>query len=235
MNAREALETIGPLAALPAAMKDRLASSARVRHVKRGKTFWQVGEQARSYSWVLEGRLKTVKTGADGHDAIVDMPAAGAMACASVPHTGLTWCCRAVSMDDETWVLSIDRRAVLDLASREPAFTMVLLEQVIREHGSLCRRVEELSGLRVPQRVARLLLRLADEVGNAEGDTTRVPARLTRQDLADLCGTTIETAIRVMRRLEAGGLVSTDLEGFYVLDRRGLEAVSTAGRFPPGV
>jgi len=46
------------------------------------------------------------------------------------------------------------------------------------------------------------------------------------QEIADLCGTTIETAIRVMSRWGKDGIVRTEREGFVLLDREALEALS---------
>ena len=52
------------------------------------------------------------------------------------------------------------------------------------------------------------------------------PAPLTRQEIADLCGTTIETAIRVMSRWGKDGVVRTERDGFVLLDRAALEALA---------
>ena len=49
---------------------------------------------------------------------------------------------------------------------------------------------------------------------------------LSRQDLADLTGTTIETCIRIMSRWGKEGLVRTDKDGFVLLDRPALEKLS---------
>jgi CRP/FNR family transcriptional regulator len=49
---------------------------------------------------------------------------------------------------------------------------------------------------------------------------------LSRQELADLTGTTIETCIRLMSRWGKEGVVETQSDGFLVVDRRGLEALT---------
>jgi CRP/FNR family transcriptional regulator len=43
-----------------------------------------------------------------------------------------------------------------------------------------------------------------------------VPVHLSRQEIADLVGTTIETAIRVMSRWQKEGLVETERDGFLI-------------------
>jgi CRP/FNR family transcriptional regulator len=49
---------------------------------------------------------------------------------------------------------------------------------------------------------------------------------LGRQELADLTGTTVETCIRVMSRWGKEGVVQTEKDGFLVMDREGLEALT---------
>ena len=74
--------------------------------------------------------------------------------------------------------------------------------------------------------MARLLCKLADEQGVRRERGIFVPVRLTRQELADLCATTIETAIRVMSRWGKEGLVATERDGFLILDPAALELVA---------
>jgi CRP/FNR family transcriptional regulator len=78
----------------------------------------------------------------------------------------------------------------------------------------------------VEERIARLLLRKADEVARHEHGGLFIPLALSRQELADMTGTTIETAIRVMSRWAKQGLVATRDDGFVLLDRRRLAALA---------
>jgi CRP/FNR family transcriptional regulator len=90
----------------------------------------------------------------------------------------------------------------------------------------LTRRIVELSAGRVEGRLAQLLVRLAHEKGRQEAESWFIPARLTRQELADLCGTTVETTIRVMSRWSKEGLLRTEPEGFRLLDFEAIERIS---------
>ena len=59
-------------------------------------------------------------------------------------------------------------------------------------------------------------------------DGTQVPIALSRQELADLTGTTIETAIRIMSRWGKQRIVLTEKDGFVVLDPKALEALAAS-------
>ena len=57
----------------------------------------------------------------------------------------------------------------------------------------------------------------------------RLPIRLSRQELADLAGTTLETAIRIFSRWHKAGVLETVADGFLLLDRAALERANLTG------
>jgi Crp-like helix-turn-helix domain len=84
----------------------------------------------------------------------------------------------------------------------------------------------ELSGGRVEGRLARFFLKLAHDMGQRRDGGTFIPLVLSRQELADMIGTTIETSIRIMSRWSKDGVVRTEKDGFVVEDHAALEAAS---------
>ena len=90
----------------------------------------------------------------------------------------------------------------------------------------LTNRLTELSGGRIEGRLARFLLKLATDMGQRREDGVFIPLALSRQELADMIGTTIETSIRIMSRWGKDGVVRTDKDGFLIVDRAALETVA---------
>ena len=74
-----------------------------------------------------------------------------------------------------------------------------------------------LAGERVERRIAHILLKLADRVGRAEPEGVLITIPLSRQDLADMAGTTLETAIRTISRFHAQGWVATRRGGYLLI------------------
>jgi CRP/FNR family transcriptional regulator len=68
----------------------------------------------------------------------------------------------------------------------------------------------------VEARLAAMLLRLAEREGAPGKAGVTVPFHLTRQSLADMTGTTVETTIRVVSRWMKDGLVA-DADGRLLL------------------
>jgi CRP/FNR family transcriptional regulator len=67
--------------------------------------------------------------------------------------------------------------------------------------------IRSLAVERVERRIARLLLKLANSVGQASGAAIVIDMPLTRQDIAEMTGTTVESAIRVMSKFRKQGLI----------------------------
>jgi CRP-like cAMP-binding protein len=81
-----------------------------------------------------------------------------------------------------------------------------------------------LTGERVERRIAHILLKLAARAGRADAEGIMVSIPLSRQDLADMSGTTLETTIRVMSRFRADGWIKTRRGGYVVIcDKESLQ------------
>ncbi len=212
-------ERVGLTRGLASEQLGSLARHAVVKTVPRGRAAWWEGESAEDFAFVVQGRFKLSKVGEGGRDTILELVTAGESLCTSVACQAAPYCCSAIALEDSE-VLRVPRRSMLDLAGTIPHVALALLAEGACRSNAMCRRIEELAGGRVEQRIAMLLLKLVDRAGRkSTGTAVFVPIPLTRRDIADLCGTTIETAIRVMSRFNKQGVVKTTAKGFVVRDR----------------
>ena len=127
---------------------------------------------------------------------------------------------------EETTCVIIPRPAFFRLLETHPSLVRGLLLGLTTRLVELINRLGELTGGRIESRFARLFLKLATEMGRAERGGTYIPLTLSRQALADMTGTTIETCIRIMSRWNKDDVVRTEKDGFVVLDRKELERVA---------
>ncbi|HEX9690119.1 MAG TPA: Crp/Fnr family transcriptional regulator, partial [Thermoanaerobaculia bacterium] len=114
------------------------------------------------------------------------------------------------------------------LIEKRPEITRRLLAGLTLRLMALNRRMADMTGS-VEYRIARLLSTLAERVGQKSEHGVFIPIALSRQDIADLVGTTIETAIRVMSRWQKEGVIETEKKGFRILDPAALAALSPEG------
>ena len=92
---------------------------------------------------------------------------------------------------------------------------------------ALNRRLADMTGS-VEYRAARLFSTLAERAGQKRPAGIFVPIQLSRQEIADLVGTTIETAIRVMSRWQKDGIVETEKDGFLIRQIAALRELAPA-------
>jgi CRP/FNR family transcriptional regulator len=122
----------------------------------------------------------------------------------------------------------VRRTEFFSLLERHPSLVRGFLTGMALRIVELTRRIPEVAGGRVETRFAHLFLKLAERVGERRPEGRFVPLPLSRQDLADLTGTTPETCIRIMSRWGKSGIVSTERDGFLVRDTAELERLAEA-------
>jgi CRP/FNR family transcriptional regulator len=226
MDFAEAAAHVPFLRALTAADIERLRPSAQVRRVARGERIWREGAPTAEFTFLADGRVKLVRSGEAGREVIVDVCGTGQLLCGSAVCGFAPYCCSATALEDAVEVIVVPRREILDLLETSPDASRAFLREFMQREQGLTQRIAQLSTGQVDRRLAALFVRLAEQVGTERDDgSIWVPVTLSRQDLADLCGTTIETTIRTMTRFARQGVVRTVGRGFVVADRSRLEAV----------
>jgi CRP/FNR family transcriptional regulator len=132
----------------------------------------------------------------------------------------------AAALEDTTCVV-IPRATFFRLLETNPSLVRGLLLGLTTRLVELTNRLAELSVGRIEGRFARLFVKLAREMGRADRGGTFIPLPLSRQELADMTGTTIETCIRIMSRWNKDSVVRTERDGFVVIDRTALERLTS--------
>ena len=177
-----------------------LLVNAEEKNYKSGEyVFWE-GEAPDRFFLLLSGRVKVIKHGSQGRETVVAFFNSGEIFGEVAVLEDKPYPASAVTVDDSS-VLSIKRQAFRDFIVGHPsvALAMVgLLSARLREAQS---RLHDLAGERVERRLARTLERLWSKLGR------ELP--FTRQDLADMSGTTLETTVRFLSKLKEDGIISS--------------------------
>jgi CRP/FNR family transcriptional regulator len=207
--------------------RQRVAAVTTVRHYSRGETIFEQGAPSDAFYTIASGRVKIVRMMPSGKDIILEVFGRGDPLGALATYESRPFPASAVALEDTT-CLVIPRPVFFKLLEEHPSLVRGLLAGLTVRLIELTNRLADLSGTRIESRFARLFLKLAGEMGRPERGGTFVPLPLTRQELADLTGTTIETCIRIMSRWSKEQVVLTEKDGFVVVDRGALESL-TAG------
>jgi CRP/FNR family transcriptional regulator len=205
--------------------QERLARVAKVHSYQRGETIFEEGAPSDFFYTIAAGRVKIFKMTPSGKDVILEIFGVGDPFGAVAVYESRPYPASAVALEDTTCLL-IPRDAFFRLLEAHPSLVRGLLLGFTHRLVELANRIAELSGGRVEPRFARLFLKLAADVGRSERGGTFVPIALSRQELADMTGTTIETCIRIMSRWGKEEIVRTEKDGFVLIDREALEMLS---------
>ncbi len=223
LSARPHLEAVPLFQSLEPAERALLVPLARARAYDRGQTVFSEGEPAADLSFVVIGRVKIVKA-ARGRDVILGLFGPGEPVGALAALEGVRYPASAVAIEPST-VLHVPEREFFQLVAAHPEMTRRLLQGLVRRQLETASRLADLTGS-VDFRVARLFLALGEKVGRRDGAGLEIPLSLSRQEIADLTSTTVETAIRIMSRWGKEGLVVTHPGGFRVPDLQALRGVT---------
>ena len=207
--------------------RTRLATHSRVRDYTRGETIFVEGSPSDRFYAIASGRVKIFKMTPAGKDVILEIFGVGDPLGAVAVYEGWPFPASAVALEDTTCV-TVERAAFFALLEQHPSLVRGLLLGLTHRLVELTNRLAELTGGRVEPRFARLFLKLAGEVGTPAERGTFVAMPLSRQELADLTGTTIETAIRIMSRWGKDGVVLTEKTGFLIADRGALDVLAAS-------
>ncbi len=162
-------------------------------------------------SWlgvVLEGRVKMIKHSGTGKDVVLDLIAPGEMLGEAAAFNEEPHPVTAQAMEPTVMAI-IHQDDYLRLLKQYPALTLRVIEEQGRQLREAQETIKSMAVERVERRIARILLKLAATTGSSSEDGITIELPLTRQDIAEMAGTTVETAIRTMSRFRKKGLVQT--------------------------
>ena len=224
------LATVPLFGWLPPDTVRHVAGLFRPKRVRRGAFLFHAGAPAETLHLLAEGRMKVIRTTEDGQEIILRVIAPGEIFGSAGGWGAPAYPASAVALEDAL-VLQLPAREFATLLRTHPDFTLAL----VREIGSRLREAEErileLQTQRVERRIARVLLRLAHKTGVKTAAGTAIGLPLSRQDLAELAGTTLSTASRTLSAWEQRGLVAAGRERVTIRDPHGL--VALAEDLPP--
>lgn len=215
------------LAGLPERDLAGLAHLSRAEHLGPETLIFSQGDPC-DRVWILRlGRVKIVHQGEDGREVILEIISpgeafgGGVLFLEAQPATARTL--------TEAEVVSFEVDAFRRLLEAHPQLARRLIHLLARRLQSLM-ALTILTGERVERRLAHILVKLADRAGRPDPEGVLVTVPLSRQDLADMAGTTLETAIRTISRFRASGWVKTRRGGYLVItDLDELQAHASPG------
>lgn len=155
--------------------------------------------------YLAEGATKLVARASGGREQVLGFHFAGDLMC--VPARGSHEYQLSALQDASLLTFSYDK--VVELAGDNP---VILRKLLVTTRAALARSREKSIALgrkTAPERVAWFLVGMAERIGMSDGKATRITLPMSRRDIADSIGVTIETVSRQLTELRKRGIVET--------------------------
>jgi CRP/FNR family transcriptional regulator, nitrogen oxide reductase regulator len=190
-----------------------------------GETIYFSGETAVRLYVVASGRVKLLRHSASGQDVLLDILQPGDYFGSLTLLAGDVYPDTAQAQT-AVCVLSIQSENFRALLQQYPQAALAVLDITARRLQESQETVRRLSVESVEQRLAAVLLKLADKLGEATAEGLLIQMPLSRDDLAQMAGTTTETASRTMSQFQKDGLVRSGRQWIAITNKSGLELIA---------
>ena len=178
--------------------------------------FWE-GDAPDYFYVVVEGRIKIAKYSSSGKEFIIAFFDPGEMFGEVAVFEVKPYPASAQAVAD-TRVLAIKKDAFLSFLATRPQVALEIINVLGGRLRDAQSRLKDLAGERVEQRIAMTLLMLSSKLG--------LTLPFTRQEIANMAGTTTETAIRVTSQLKERGIIRSVRGKIIILDETKLRLLS---------
>jgi|GEM_PF-186487 len=176
------------------------------RFKKRQYLFWE-GDPASKFYIIKSGRVRLLKTAASGREMVIEVKVPGQL-CGGTALFGETHRNGAQAVEP-TIAYGMSRDSYEDLLATYPKIARGIIKYLGGKLMDAHDVIISLVSSKVESRIASVIVRLCENHGTLTDDGILINIRLTRQDIADIVGSTVETTIRTISKFQKKGIIAT--------------------------
>ncbi|HET7409767.1 MAG TPA: Crp/Fnr family transcriptional regulator [Paracoccaceae bacterium] len=204
---------------------ERALSLARRAKLAKGEILFRQGGAPEAFHLILAGRVKVSQTTPEGQHVIIRYLGPREIAGCVAVCGGMPYPATAEAVED-TWLLAWTRPRIAELAERHPAIAMAAMRIMSGRMSELQDRLREMQTEQVERRIAHTLGRLVVQAGRRTAEGIEIDFPITRQDLAEMTGTTLHTVSRTLSKWEAAGIVAGGRQRVVILQPHALVSIA---------
>jgi len=212
-------------ATLDAIALDEVHGAARTRAIDAGQTFFREGDTATAFFVLNTGSVKLTQLTPEGHQVVLRLLSAGDAFGGVAAFGGATYPVTAEAVTSASayeWPGDV----MADLMERHSRLAVNALKFVAARLHELQVQYRQLATEKVERRVARALLRLVQQAGRRIESGVLIDLPLSREDIAQMTGTTLYTVSRIISRFESEGLLEAGRQRVVIRNPHGLLKVA---------
>ncbi len=175
---------------------------------KNNAHIFMEGDPSDWFYIVANGEVKILKHTLAGKDIILEIMSPGDMFGGVAVLDKKPFPATAQAME-ETTVIRISRQNLLGIMEEYPILKLETVKYFSDRLRDAHETLKNIATERTERRIASLLLKLSEKVGVEEADYKKIDFLLTRQEISEMVGTTVETCIRIMSKFQKQGMVKS--------------------------
>jgi CRP-like cAMP-binding protein len=210
---------------IPSQDLETIASAATLKEFNKNDYLFHQGDPADQFCLLMSGKVKLTQITEEGQQVILRYVGPGEAFAVIAVLRKIPYPVTATAVE-QVKLLSWGEQTMLGLMERYPRLAINSLSLLATQIQEFQDRFRELATERVERRIARALLRLAKQTGRKTDQGILIDFPLTRQDLAEMTGTTLYTVSRTLSQWEKDGLVSSQREQVTLLSPHQLVVIA---------
>jgi CRP-like cAMP-binding protein len=184
-----------------------LASLMRPLELDAGESVFYEGLPAYGLYILCEGKIKVAKRLKGGRSQILKLLAPGEVLGEKTLFDQETYTCYAKALEPSR-LMFIPREDFLAFMRKYPDVAFRLIEKLSRELKAFGDKLVEISAYSAKERMARVLLELAQAFGRETSEGLDIGVELPRAEIAEMAGVTTETAVRILSEFKDQGILA---------------------------
>ena len=187
------------------------------RRYKKNMMVFMEGEPGDAFYYVKSGKVKIYRSYEDGREHIVHILGEGDVFGEATLFSGIAYPASASVYEDS--VIGVIKNSDLEkLISQSPGLSLKIIKLLASKLVQAQHKIRDLTFNDVFSRTAAQLLKLADDHGKQTDEGIKINIPLSRQELADMAGTTRETVSRVLSKFRKEKFITEQDDRIVILN-----------------
>jgi CRP-like cAMP-binding protein len=204
---------------------EALADLCCEKIINKDQFVFMEGDIPKSLFILKEGRVKIIKESLSGKSVIMRFISPGGVMGEVAIFLNAQYFVSAQALEKSV-IYEIPRKALIPFLHEHIGMKDIMIGILVKRLEDCYAVIEGLATKNLEQRLAAVILKMVDNFGHWEGNQVKLTIRLSRQDLAEMTGSTKESVSRLMARLKKTGIVGISRRLIVINDLDHLRAIS---------
>ncbi|MBD3637540.1 MAG: Crp/Fnr family transcriptional regulator [Crocinitomicaceae bacterium] len=202
--------------ALSALEKEALSENKGSNYYKKGQNIFYQGNYSHGLYCIYSGKVKLSKLGEDGKEQVIRFAGTGDILGYRALLSNEPYQATATAMED-CYVCHLAKDNCMALINENSDLSLNIIRQLTKDLRNAEQHLINLAQKTVKERISESILHIHDTFGFKEDGKT-LNVALSRSEIADIAGTTTETAIRTLSQLNKEGVIDLVAKSIVIPD-----------------